>query len=195
MDDTAPGDTHARIRQVALELFTEQGYEKTALREIAERLGVTKAALYYHFKSKEEIVESFVQEAVADIDELIDWFSTQPRTLAARQDFLRRYAATLGSGRHQALTRFFLNNQAVMQHMKAGMLMRTRFIGLLRLMIDPDAPLADQLRTALAVWALNSGTFILRDAGASLEEIQAAALEVSLEMLERAAAGSPQPAG
>ena len=37
------GGTRERIQAVALELFTEQGYEKTSLREIAERLGVTKA--------------------------------------------------------------------------------------------------------------------------------------------------------
>ena len=49
----ARSDTRARIQQVALELFAEQGYDKTSLREIAERLDVTKAALYYHFKSKE----------------------------------------------------------------------------------------------------------------------------------------------
>ena len=41
---------------MALELFNEQGYDKTSLREIAERLGVTKAALYYHFRSKEDIL-------------------------------------------------------------------------------------------------------------------------------------------
>src|SRR5215469_16465337 len=49
------GGTRERIQAIALELFAEQGYEKTSLREIAERLGVTKAALYYHFKSKEDI--------------------------------------------------------------------------------------------------------------------------------------------
>src|SRR5580704_12464879 len=52
--DARRGDTRARIQQVALELFAEQGYDKTSLREIAERLDVTKAALYYHFKSKED---------------------------------------------------------------------------------------------------------------------------------------------
>ena len=50
------GDTRERILDVALELFNEQGYDKTSLREIAERLGVTKAALYYHFERKEDIL-------------------------------------------------------------------------------------------------------------------------------------------
>ncbi len=50
------GETRERILDVALELFNEQGYDKTSLREIAERLGVTKAALYYHFRSKEDIL-------------------------------------------------------------------------------------------------------------------------------------------
>jgi AcrR family transcriptional regulator len=44
------------ILDVSLELFTEQGYDKTSLREIAERLDVTKAALYYHFERKEDIL-------------------------------------------------------------------------------------------------------------------------------------------
>src|SRR5580692_9256145 len=55
-------DTRAQAQKVALDLFAEQGYEKTSLREIAERLGVTKAALYYHFKSKEDIVHSFTDD-------------------------------------------------------------------------------------------------------------------------------------
>ena len=41
---------------VATELFIEQGYEGTSLREIADRLGITKAALYYHFPSKDDIL-------------------------------------------------------------------------------------------------------------------------------------------
>src|ERR1700722_9406617 len=48
--------TRERILDIALELFNEQGYDKTSLREIAERLGHTKAALYYHFERKEDIL-------------------------------------------------------------------------------------------------------------------------------------------
>jgi AcrR family transcriptional regulator len=52
----AKSDTRQRILDVALDLFTEQGYDGTSLRQIAEQLGVTKAALYYHFESKEDIL-------------------------------------------------------------------------------------------------------------------------------------------
>jgi AcrR family transcriptional regulator len=48
--------TRERILDIALELFTEQGYDKTSIRDIADRLGFTKAALYYHFKSKADIL-------------------------------------------------------------------------------------------------------------------------------------------
>ncbi|MGH9080899.1 MAG: TetR/AcrR family transcriptional regulator [Acidimicrobiales bacterium] len=54
--DTEPHDTRARILEVALDLFIDQGYDKTSLREIAGRLGLTKAALYYHFHSKQDIL-------------------------------------------------------------------------------------------------------------------------------------------
>ncbi|MGO9856602.1 MAG: TetR/AcrR family transcriptional regulator [Acidimicrobiales bacterium] len=48
--------TRERILDIALDLFIEQGFDGTSLREIAEQLGVTKAALYYHFESKDDIL-------------------------------------------------------------------------------------------------------------------------------------------
>ena len=51
-----PGATRQRILDVALDLFNEHGYDKTSLREIADALGFTKAALYYHFERKEDIL-------------------------------------------------------------------------------------------------------------------------------------------
>jgi AcrR family transcriptional regulator len=52
----AEGDTRERILDVALDLFIEQGYDKTTLRQIAEPLGFTQAAIYYHFAAKEDIL-------------------------------------------------------------------------------------------------------------------------------------------
>jgi AcrR family transcriptional regulator len=50
------GDTRERILDVALDLFIEQGYDKTSLRQIAEPLGFTQAAIYYHFAAKQDIL-------------------------------------------------------------------------------------------------------------------------------------------
>lgn len=62
-DEAGALSTRDRILEAALELFTEQGFDKTSLREVAERVGVTKAALYYHFRSKEELLSSLVERA------------------------------------------------------------------------------------------------------------------------------------
>src|SRR2546421_11749377 len=99
MSERPPG-TRSRIQEVALELFTEQGYEATSLREIAERLGVTKAALYYHFKTKEDIVASFMEDRVAALEDIVAWGREQPRTDETRREGLHRYAEILGRSRH-----------------------------------------------------------------------------------------------
>jgi AcrR family transcriptional regulator len=65
------GDTRERILAVANELFIEQGYEGTSLREIADRLDITKAALYYHFRSKDEILETLLEPFDTLLDELL----------------------------------------------------------------------------------------------------------------------------
>lgn len=59
-------DTKQRIQSVARELFARQGVQKTSLQEIADRLGITKPALYYHFSSREELVRSIVQPLIDD---------------------------------------------------------------------------------------------------------------------------------
>ena len=54
-------DTRQRILDTATDLFVERGYEATSLREIAEAVGVTKAALYYHFTSKDELLRALIE--------------------------------------------------------------------------------------------------------------------------------------
>jgi AcrR family transcriptional regulator len=69
---TASTSTRERIIEVAIELFARQGYGGTSLRHIAEQLNITKAAVYHHFHTKDDIARVVVsraldvQEAVAD---------------------------------------------------------------------------------------------------------------------------------
>jgi AcrR family transcriptional regulator len=65
-------DTRAEILAVASELFAEQGYEATSLREISERLGITKAALYYYFPGKDDILRALVEPLAEVITGLMD---------------------------------------------------------------------------------------------------------------------------
>jgi AcrR family transcriptional regulator len=72
----APRDTRTEILDVAAEMFSERGYEATSLREIAERLGITKAALYYHFRSKEDIMRALVEPMGEVLTELVERLET-----------------------------------------------------------------------------------------------------------------------
>jgi AcrR family transcriptional regulator len=55
-----PG-TRERILDAAMRRFIDQGYDGTSLREIADDLGFTKAALYYHFQTKDQILEALLE--------------------------------------------------------------------------------------------------------------------------------------
>lgn len=65
-----PEETVAKILDAALELFCAQGYEGTSIQDIVDRLdGMTKGAIYHHFKSKEEIFNAAFDRAMAPIVE------------------------------------------------------------------------------------------------------------------------------
>ena len=53
-------DTRQRIQEVARDLFARQGVQRTSLQDIADELGITKPALYYHFNSREDLVRSIL---------------------------------------------------------------------------------------------------------------------------------------
>ena len=53
--------TKERILDIALELFAQNGYLGTSMSDIAKQLGFTKAALYKHYASKQEILDQIVE--------------------------------------------------------------------------------------------------------------------------------------
>lgn len=55
------GDTKERIMETALELFAQGGYQGTSMNDIAKQLGITKAALYKHYTSKQQILDRIVE--------------------------------------------------------------------------------------------------------------------------------------
>jgi AcrR family transcriptional regulator len=67
-----PGsDTRQRIQQVARDLFLQQGVQRTSLQDIADKLGLTKPALYYHFASREDLVRSIVAPLIDEGEQFV----------------------------------------------------------------------------------------------------------------------------
>lgn len=189
-------DTRSRLRELALQLFAEQGYEKTSLREIAERLGVTKAALYYYFKSKEDIVASLVEDYMAELDELIAWGKDQPRTAGTRAEIIRRYLHIVGTGTN--VFRMLHQNQAAVSGLasakKRGELFRERLDALTELLTEPGAPLPDLVRAASSLLTVSFCWMHYQEQAASPAELEKAVLDVALELARAAPAESASPA-
>ncbi|GIJ78247.1 TetR family transcriptional regulator [Micromonospora phaseoli] len=185
------GGTRERIKAVALELFTEQGYEATSLREVAERLGVTKAALYYHFKSKDEIVTSVVSDRLDRMDALIAWAENQPATRATRRAVIERYADAMFSGEEPSVMRFFEQNQTALKSLSAGRELRGRMFQLAAVLSHGDESPAAQLRAVLALFAVHSSWFAVRTPNITDAERKRVALEVADELLAAIAAPPP----
>jgi AcrR family transcriptional regulator len=184
-------DTRERAVRVALELFTAQGFEQTSLREIADRLGITKAALYYHYHSKEQLLEAVVDSMLAPVDAIVAWSREQPPTTETRRELLRRLA-DLVQGPLSDWIRFAQENRlALREHSEAGEQLQQRMVALLGTMVDPQAELHEQVRMVLAPLAVYLGNLMqMAPAGfadalgihATAEELRSAVMDVALEL-------------
>lgn len=65
-------DTRGLILQVTVELLADRGVSGMAVSDIAERLGVTKAAVFYHFPTKEAILEALVTPSLERLNAFMD---------------------------------------------------------------------------------------------------------------------------
>ena len=175
-----PGGTKERIQHVALELFVLHGYEKTSLREIADRLGITKAALYYHYASKQELLKSVTQPLIDEFEVMVAG-DPDPETL------LRSYVDLLH--RRQAVFQLVANDHASLaaaELVERSVKLRRDVV---RRLAGPDPRPADYVRAAAAFGAISQGFMVARrvepGADPTLPDGEAAA---------EAAAGLPAPA-
>ncbi|NNH73811.1 TetR/AcrR family transcriptional regulator [Nocardia uniformis] len=173
-------DTKQRIQAVARELFAQKGVTNTSLQDIADRLSITKPALYYHFSSREELVRSIVEPLLADgeagVEELEQTPDVQVRT--AFEVFFDFHF------RHRDVVRFLLVEPAALAEL--GLLdrvfdWRERLATILH---GPDPTVAQQIRAAVALGGLADATVLFPDVPeAQLREV---AVEAALGALSSA---------
>lgn len=74
-----PQETANRIMDVAFRLFIEKGYEHTSIQDIIDHLGgLSKGAIYHHFKSKEEILIAATDRMTAESNDLLAQIRDRP---------------------------------------------------------------------------------------------------------------------
>ncbi|WP_410670281.1 TetR family transcriptional regulator [Amycolatopsis sp. cmx-4-68] len=163
-------DTRARILRAALEEFSERGYHATSVRELAERVGVTKTAVLYHFPGKADIVTALAEPLLADLDATMTKAATAPDPRAAAIEGLLDVWLT-----HRYLLRMNLRDlgltasTAVFDRFRDGMLKANHLVA------GPAADLAGRVRAAQAIAMLSDPVVLFADA--PVDELRAAVLD------------------
>ncbi|MGW5191254.1 TetR/AcrR family transcriptional regulator [Kribbella sp. NPDC004138] len=173
------GDTRARIQQAALELFAERGMQQTSLRDIADRLGVTKPALYYHFASREDLLNSLVEPMIADFEA----YAAAQRAAAPvpPRELLGSYFDL--AHQHRALIRLAIRDLSVLHELKLA----DRFIEwrgtLAELLVGASPSLSDAVRCMVALGGLSDCAVMIDHE--PVAELRDAAVEAAYDSLGR----------
>ncbi len=163
--DQTGASTRERILDVALELFTDQGFDGTSMREIAERLHISKPAIYYHFASKEDILMALHMR-------LHEFGSTALARLAGQTVTLQTWGAVLNELLDQMLAQrkiFLLHerNQAALEklhrkdHDDQHDDIQQRFR---QALTDPSLSPRDRVRMACSLGTVFGALFMAGDA-------------------------------
>ncbi len=84
---TSAADTRQRLIEEAVDLFTRHSFAGTSLQMIADEMGFTKAAIYYHFRTREELLAAVVEPIFEQLRVIITAAESQ-RSAAARADHM-----------------------------------------------------------------------------------------------------------
>jgi AcrR family transcriptional regulator len=173
--------TRERILGLALELFTDHGYDATSLRDIAERLGTTKAALYYHFARKEDILLELHLRLHAVGRSVLDELEAMPddeARVAAWPQLLDRVITQVSE--HRELLLLHQRNQNALRaleederHQAANEDLEQRFR---RLLANSELPAAARMRIACSLFAAMGGIMAGGDLLADVEPDEQLAL-------------------
>ncbi|MCA2219725.1 TetR/AcrR family transcriptional regulator [Nonomuraea aurantiaca] len=171
-----PSDTKARIQAVARELFVEQGVRNTSLRQISDRLGITKPALYYHFTSRDDLVRSIIQPLVEDMERFV-----ATREPGDARELLDDYFEMIW--RHRDILVMIVRELSTLAYLDLGERMfewRRRFITLL---LGPDPDPARHIHATVAIGGMSDCA--VEYARLPLEEVKPAAVEAAAAALGR----------
>jgi AcrR family transcriptional regulator len=179
------GGTRERALAVALDMFSRDGYDHVSMREIAEELGVTKAALYHHFTSKEEIARELIGGYLGAVNALVDWArATEP----ALPDLLARWAELVRT-QGMAVGKFIHANQRLVRDLGLHPGEGRRAVDLVADAVVGVAQAPElRMQVRMALICLHTAAIAAEGLGMPDEQVFALAQRVAAEIVEKAAA-------
>jgi AcrR family transcriptional regulator len=138
-----------RIAHLALARFRVGGFVGTSIADLAGALGVSKAAIYYHYRSKDALLDYLVDPLLDAIDTCIHDHN-QP-TRKARQ-LLGAYLAVLIA--HRDVVPLITIDVAVLNHPRIGPRLRAQNQQLQSFLTGPDTSTSARLRAEAALGAI-----------------------------------------
>jgi AcrR family transcriptional regulator len=177
-------DTRTRLLDTALELFSKHGVEGTSLQMIADAMGVTKAAVYYHFRTKDEITEAVAEPVVRRLGTIVREAGALRRR-GAQVDHVLVEIVDMVIG-HRALAAVFSSDPGVARALERSLHDEENVKDCLtELLVGPDADPASAVaaHVALAGIALAGGSPAL--AGLPDEELRKHLLDAGRRVLGR----------
>ena len=87
-----PGYDQETVLNIAVEAFNEHGYDATSMGKLAERLGISKSAIYHHVPSKEDLLRLALDEALIPLEAMVDEVRGHEGTADERLEFFLRSA-------------------------------------------------------------------------------------------------------
>lgn len=132
-----PEETVARILDVSLQLFLEKGYEKTTIQDIVDHLdGLTKGAIYHHFKSKEEILDAALDRADAATFRRYDEIA-KDQAMTGLQKLQAMFDASADSSQMELAPRMAIDADPVRNARLLGVMYRSIFEEVVPRYIEP----------------------------------------------------------
>jgi len=146
-------DTRARILDAALRLFSRDGFQSSTVRDLAAAVGLTSAALYYHFPSKEACLEALVAPYLDAAEQVLDRHPVVPDLgRAQRRSLLSDYLVVLLESPN--LTRLVDRDPAIAAHTDFGHRISQLVDEFLLRLAGADATPEQQLRATAALGAV-----------------------------------------
>ncbi|GAA3612545.1 TetR/AcrR family transcriptional regulator [Nonomuraea rosea] len=106
-------DTRQRLIDVAVRLFTRRSFAGTSLQMIADELGITKAAVYHHFRTREELLTAVVEPVLRHLRVVIDTAETKRTSHARAEHMLTGYATV--AVEHRAVVAVLANDAGAIE--------------------------------------------------------------------------------